>query len=335
MHFPSGSTTADSVYGQKNSFTTNRANINGVSAMSLSQPAELAADKSGGVYIADQGNDRVLHYSAGSTTADRVYGQLGNFRNGSSYAAVVSAATLWWPSGIAPDSSGGLYVQDTQNNRVLHYHGGSWNADRVYGQNGSYTTGSQNLGGVSATSLSLVGGAFGVAIDGGGGLYVTDDMHRVLHYPPGSTIADRVYGQLGDFTASLSNNGGLSADSLSAPRGLAVDAADGLFIADQRNNRVLHYPHGSTTADVVYGQGGSFSSSVANLGGVGPSSLNHPFAVSVDSAGGLYVADQGNIRVLHYPAGSTVADVVYGQGGSFTSNTVDLGGVTASSLAGC
>ena len=34
--------------------------------------------------------------------------------------------------------------------------------------------------------------------------------------------------------------------------------------------------------------------------------------------GNLYVADYVNSRVLFYPAGSTTATQVYGQGGSFT-----------------
>ena len=42
--------------------------------------------------------------------------------------------------------------------------------------------------------------------------------------------------------------------------------------------------------------------------------------MALDSGGGLYAAD-GNNRVLHYAAGSTTADAVYGQGGSFSSAT--------------
>ena len=89
--------------------------------------------------------------------------------------------------------------------------------------------------------------------------------------------------------------------------GLAVDGSGGLYVADYSNNRVLHFPynasagHASTTADAVYGQGGSFTSSTGNNGGASASSLNIPAGVAVDGSGGLYVADYSNNRVLHFP----------------------------------
>ncbi len=44
------------------------------------------------------------------------------------------------------------------------------------------------------------------------------------------------------------------------------------------------------------------------------------------------MADHVNNRVLFYPAGSTTATQVYGQGGSFTTNTANNGGISANSL---
>src|SRR5205823_382674 len=126
----------------------------------------------------------------------------------------------------------------------------------------------------------------------------------------------------------------ISADSLNGPAGVALASNGGLFISDTNNNRVLHYPSGSTTADVVYGQAGSFSSNDPNKGGIiSATSLNLPFYLAVDSSGGLYVADKGNNRILHYPSGTTTANVVYGQGGSFSSNDSNQGGRGANSLA--
>jgi len=157
-------------------------------------------------------------------------------------------------------------------------------------------------------------------VDSAGGLYIADSFnHRVLHYPSGSTSPDRVYGQLGSFSSNILNKGGVSKDSLNEPYGLAVDSAGGLYIADSFNHRVLHYPSGSTSADRVYGQLGSFSSQTANKSGVSKDSLYQPFGLAIDSAGGLYIADYGNHRVLHYPSGSTSADWAYGQLGSFSS----------------
>jgi hypothetical protein len=156
-----------------------------------------------------------------------------------------------------------------------------------------------------------------------------------LSLPPGTHAADAVYGQGGSFTTG---NLGTTATSLNQPSAVAFDSVGNLYVADTFNSRVLYYPAGSTTATRVYGQGGSFSSNDANHGGVSANSLYYPFAVALDSVGNLYVADFYNNRVLYYPAGSTTATRVYGQGGDFTAHDANQGGgpggAGANSLAG-
>jgi len=324
LHYPLNSTTADRVYGQAGLFTSSISNNGGISANSLQRPYDVAVDSAGGLYVADTFNNRVLHYLSGSTTANVVYGQNGNFTTGN---WAINANALSSPRGLAVDSTGGLYVADLGNIRLLYFLSGSTLPSRVYGQGGVYTTATINNGGVTANSLYA---PFSAAVDSLSGLYVTDTFNnRVLHYLSGSTTANVVYGQGGILTTATINNGGVSANSLYAPLGAAVDSASGLYVADWGNNRVLHYVSGSTTANVVYGQGGSFTTNTATISATG---LGGPRAVAVDSAGGLYVADTNNHRVLHYPSGLTTADRVYGQGGIFTTGTANNGGISAGSL---
>jgi len=49
------------------------------------------------------------------------------------------------------------------------------------------------------------------------------------------------YGQAGSFNSGIANNGGISADSLWAPFGFAIDSTGRVYIADSGNNRVLFY----------------------------------------------------------------------------------------------
>ena len=87
-------------------------------------------------------------------------------------------------------------------------------ADRVYGRTGGFTEGGTNADSLESPS------DVAIASDG---VYVADkDSHRVLFYPNNSTTATRVYGQKDSLTVSTSNNGGISATSLSEPRGIAV-----------------------------------------------------------------------------------------------------------------
>ena len=319
--------TAGIVYGQGGSLTSNTESNGGISANSLADPAGAVLDSNGNLYVGDTGTNRVLFYPRGSTTATRVYGQGGSFTTAGNNQGGLSANSLNNPYTVALDSSGNLYVADLLNNRVLFYPAGSTTATRVYGQNGSFTTNIANNGGISANSLSV---PYGVAVDSSGNLYVSDTgNNRVLFYPAGSTTATRVYGQGGSFTT---NNAAATANSLNGPHGLTVDSSGDLYVADELNNRVLFYPANSTTATRVYGQNGSFTSGIANNGGISANSLNQPFGVTLDGGGNVYVGDTFNNRVLFYPFGSTTATRVYGQSGSFTSNSANSGGVSADTL---
>src|SRR5260370_25840170 len=115
---------------------------------------------------------------------------------------------------------------------------------------------------------------FGVAVDSVGGLYVADtNQNRVLHFGAGSTTPDRVYGQTDSATNQMDNS------HLRSPTGVAIDKAGGLFVVDTGHDRVLHFSSGSRTADRVYGQKGSVTTST-----FGPSldKLAQPYGVSID-----------------------------------------------------
>ena len=317
-------TSADNVYGQHNKLDSYIANFDGVggtalpSADTLNFPVAIALDSDGGLYVTDRENHRALYYAPGDTTADRVYGQFGNFatnppnNDGKGGNGLPSADSIGvFALGILVSSDGGLYVSDSSNNRVLYFEVGDTTADRVFGQNGSFTSGAKNgeSGTASADSLNF---PRGLAMDSEGGLYVADrENHRVLYFAnDGDTTADRVYGHNGSFTNVGMNDDAASpsADNFNEPPSVALDSSGGLYVADRDNNRVLYFADdGDTTADWVFGQFGSFTSGVANNDGSGASgtpsaqNLNHPQFVMVAADGSLYISDTGNNRVLVLP----------------------------------
>ncbi len=333
---------------------------NTVNPTVMNQPVLMAVDKSvtpNRLYISDNGNHRVLGYHSvaaliqDGTPADLVLGQpdlysAGCNNHGAEGGSGPTAATLCNPFGIAVDSAGNVIVADTGNNRVLKYSkpfaamaatgmNAGFSAVLVVGQLGSFDLNGCNLGnnGIEPTSFSLCGPE-GVGLDSSGNLFISDtNNNRVVEYnaPITSTsVANLVFGQLGSFTSSTANNGGLSPDSLWAPVGTAVDSADNLFIADSNNDRVLEYytflkvtpvdGSGDATADVVFGQVGSFYLGGCNSTGTNADSLCLPYDVKLDSLGNVYIADQQNGRVLEYnpPFGDNpTASVVFGQAAAF------------------
>ncbi len=322
----------------------------GLSANSLNGPAGVALDNNGNLYVADSNSNRVLEYNTPLTTdstADIVIGQ-NSFSNGGVNQTAINASSIANPDSIAIDTSvipNRLYVGDSADSRVLGWKdvtslANGAPADLVIGQP-DFVSSVCNNGGISAHSLCAAGA---LAVDGGGDLYVVDGNNRVLEYnnpfaacgsfPCVGGPANLVFGQGGSFTSSLANKGGVSANSLSSPDGLAVDAGGNLYVSDGFNNRVLEFNTPlttDTTADQVFGQGGSFTSNTLNNGGVSASSLGQPIGLALDPSGDLFVNDSDNNRVLEYdsPATNTTADRVYGQA-DFVSTTCNNGGVTAS-----
>jgi sugar lactone lactonase YvrE len=314
-------TTADRVFGQGGSFTSDFCNPGGTSAASLCFPTGVAADASGNVFVADFQNNRVLQFNtplASDTIADRVLGQGGSFSGGGCNTGGVGSG-LCGPVDAAVDGAGNVYVADRNNNRVLEYNAPLSTdtvPDRVFGQAGNFSTSTCNLGGTSAGSLCSPGA---VHSDSAGNVYIVDgNNHRVLIYQnplSTDTIADRVLGQSDSFSSSACNAAGLSnpptAATLCLPSGVAVDGSGNVYVADASNNRVVQYDVPLLTdsvADRVFGQGGSFTSDGCNA------SLCAPQAVALDANGDLYIVD-AHSRVLVYdsPLTDQAADRVFGQ----------------------
>jgi sugar lactone lactonase YvrE len=340
-----GDVTGDLVLGQSGSFLSNGC---GTSATVMCTPSGVAVDSNGNVWVAELTNHRVVEFdnplgSCGTCdlTADRVIGQAGSFATKVCNLGGISASSLCYPVDVDVDASDNVYVVDFQNNRVLEYLnpiGTDLIADRVWGQLGSFTTGTYTT---SPTANTLTN-PISVAVDAAGNVYIADrGMYRVLQYDPPTTdwTADRVFGQFGSFTTGIWNNGGVSASILSGMNGIGVDVYGNLYVADTGNARALRYDtpiSSGTTADLVFGQYGSFTSFTPNLGGVNADTLESPTDIDADFAGNVYITDTGTERSLIYddPVNlGTTADVVFAQAGSFTSFGNNTGGLSASSQA--
>ena len=272
-----------------------------------------------------------LRAGVGSPSADRVLGQIDFVKNQVNF---VDAIGMNAPAGVAIDKANGhVIVADSHNNRVMGWKsaaafaaGGA--ADIVIGQPDFNSSGcNQNASAPDATTLCQ---PIGVAFDVAHRVYVGDTQNnRVLVYedPFAALVsidkasdfqADVVFGQSGSFVTNTANEGGLSADSLDSPQGIAIDANGNLFIADVNNNRALIFfspipmtmvsgtpgNFGDATADIAIGQADLVSGACNRGGGATLASLClAPFfgvGIAVDGGDNLYVGDTRNDRALEY-----------------------------------
>jgi uncharacterized protein (TIGR03437 family) len=129
------------------------------------------------------------------------------------------------------------------------------------------------------------------------------------------------------------------------PDGIAIDTSTSppaLYVADYLNNRVLGFRSATSFAngqhaDIVIGQTDFVSTLQQGPGHTNNTGLYAPTGLAVDASGNLYVADCGNNRILRFPkpfaqTGNPAPDMVIGQA-DFTTNKVNSGGISASSLA--
>ena len=346
--FQSGAT-ADLVLGQ----TDVRLAFNGctlTNELTLCTPRDVAVDAAGNVYVSDTGHHRVLEFDRPFDTdqkADRVFGQNGSFFTSTPNlgAAAPTAGTMSSPAGLALSPSGALLVVDSGNNRVLRFDAPltSAAANAVLGQP-DLTQGWVNWPDERGLQFPSQ-----VAVDPvAKHVYVADtNNHRVLGWTDYSTLVDGqqaavIIGQPDAYGTSC-NQGrptGPTDATLCRPRGLAVDAAGNLYVADTENNRVVRFPSpfaaaGGQRADLIYGQATSTSRGCIS-GNPAVTSLCAPRAVAVAPSGELFVADTNDHRVLRFIQQGTgadlVADGVFGQP-SLTVTGCNTGGVvTASTL---
>lgn len=323
---------ADLVLGQPD-FTSSSA---GTSSTTLRSPSDALPDASGGVWVADLSNHRLLHYSAPLTNGAPADVVLGQSVFTSSAAASPSASTMGAPAALSLDSTG-IWASDNNFNRVLHFSApfsSGQGADIVLGQ--SVFTAS-----AAATTQSGFKTPFGSSDDGAGGLWVADYSNfRALHFsaPISSGMnADLVVGQ----TDFISGSSAYSPPANTASRvaffsDIALDAAGNLYAASNADYRILRFPAPLTTnaaATLVLGQhdfthSGAYMPSPRRLSGT-------VAAVVVDPLSGkLFAADTGNNRVLWWNSAAAVtrgqpADGVLGQADPF-SNDVNAGGTLSS-----
>ena len=250
----------------------------------LHSPLGIAVDSSGSVYIADTANNVVRKVANGTITTyagNYAYGQGDSGDFGPATNASMNA-----PVGLAFDSSGNLYICDSNNHAVR----------KVTAATGIITT----VVGATSITANALNHPVGIALDAAGNVYIADSgVSRVVKFTPAAGTITTVAG---------SGNSGFSGDggqaifaNLGDPQGVALDSFGNVYIADTVNNRIRKVD----TQGIISTIAGTGRAGYAGDGGPALSAqLYAPGGLFVDSSGNIYVADTHNsvIRMLQ-PSG--------------------------------
>jgi kumamolisin len=187
-----------------------------------------------------------------------------------------SAATFDYPSGIALDSSGNLYIADYNNNSIRKV----------------------TPAGVVSTPFTGFSLPNAIVADKSNNLYVANTGLDTTRRPNNNTI-QKIAASNGAVTTLLTkyNN----------PNGIAIDSSGNLYVADSGNEVIYKLTlnvNGTYSSPVILA-GTSGTPGYVNSTTGTSAEFNTPTNLAVDSLGNVYVADYGNEVVRKItPAGA-------------------------------
>jgi len=267
---------------------------------SFNYPQAISVDSSGNVYVADYNNNRIRKIITSTGDVSTLAGSGANsFSDGTG-----TNASFWFPSGVAVDSSGNVYVGDNANNRIRKIT--STGGVTTYAGNGTATF-------VDGNALSVrISAARGIAFDSYGNAYVADTgNNRIRKITPTGVITTLA----GSGNATFANGTGTAA-SFWTPYGVAVDSSGNVYVADSSNNRIRKV----SPAGVVTTFAGSGNATFAEGTGTN-ASFRNPQGVAIDSSGNLYVADANNNRIRKITSDGVVTTLAGNGNATFSDGT--------------
>jgi len=305
----------------------------------LINPVSVVVDSAGNFYIADNGNKSILKYGAAALTTLAGDGNPGfGGDNGPS-----TLAELNNPAGVAVDSSGNLYIADSNNSRIRRISPGG--TITTIAGNGSFN---YNGDGGPATSAAL-NFPHGVTVDSAGRIYVADSNNHAIRLlqPVFPVISSGGVSNAASYAPQISPgalasvfgvNFAQSALGASVPfptvlGGVSVTVngrqAPIMYVTPQQVNFQVPWETGTGTATVAVSvNGGAGQSVTVPVTTAGPGIFQYGAGQAVAANSDSTLNGPGNPAA----AGSTI--VVYMTGSGPVDNPVATGAVTPTPPAG-
>ncbi len=196
----------------------------------LDTPVGIFLDVAGNLLIADAGNHRIrkLNLTSGvlTTIAGKGYGL------GTPDGTAATNSFLRYPTSVVADTGGNIYISNTSGHNIKKIN----SAGILTNFAGNGTAGFAGDG--ANAKLAQFNAPGGIALDGTGNLYVTDQSNNCLRKIDASGVISTAAGR--GANTNLKDPVIAPTDAtLNAPAGVTVDRAGNIIIADTNNHRVV------------------------------------------------------------------------------------------------
>ncbi len=265
------------------SWDYNGENVSATS-VGLYNPTDVAVDNAGNLYIAEKNKYRIRKVDInGNITTIAGTGYSGYTGDG----GAATNAKLRYPTGVAVDNSGNVYIADNYNHCI-----------RMVNPSGIISTiagtGSSGSAGDNGPAVNAeLDSPNDVTVDNSGNIYIADTDNNKIRMINSSGIITTFAGTGGVF-GGYSGDGGLAINAeLNGPMSIAIDNLGNIYIADEENHRIRKVDASgiiTTFAGNSYGYSGD--GGLATL-----AELDNPKGVAVDNTGNIYIADSENHRI--------------------------------------
>lgn len=293
----------------------------------LDQPADVAIDNAGNLFIADESNQRIREVSCVTTasgggactpstgqTAGNIYTAVGSGTAGygSGDGQPATSGDLYYPLGVAVDSAGNVIVGDYDNDRIRFVPcdvstltctpPAGDTAKDIYTIAG--TGGVSYYGNAVAALDSELYYPTDAASDSSGNIYIADRDNCVVREVSFSTGNISTFAGISGSCTYGGDGGPATSAHLNSPAGVTVDSSGNVYIADESNCLVRKVSGGTITT--IAGKAPSLACGYTGDGGAATSAeLYYPFGVAVDASGNVYIADEYN-HVIRKVSGGTI-----------------------------
>ncbi|MHB8261123.1 MAG: NHL domain-containing protein [Bacteroidia bacterium] len=278
----------------------------------FSQTAGMAFDTNGSLYIADAGFNVIRKINTQgivTTIAGNPYkyggysfitGVKGSGYNGD--GGLADSAFLNFPSDVAFDNKGNLYIADTYNNLIRKVNtvglittvAGDTNGVTNYSCSAVCNAGYSGDGG-KATNAKL-NNPMGITVDNLGNLYIADENNNLIRKVSTAGIITTIAGDTngihsGSNLGYTGNGGQATSAKLGNPSKVCFDSFGNMYIAEIWNN-VIRKINTAGIISTVVGTGGS--GYTGDNGLATSATMNQPYYIFCDTLNNLYIADWYN-----------------------------------------